>query len=228
MLPKNYLSSFAFLDTTRFLAAFLLPGALCGFGFVVRKVCTTFWNFGSLVGSSPIRITMARPEKAKPIDPALTSRLGQIVIRWTILENWISLTLATAINADLGGTSIITANAGVSTTIQWIRTILKIHVGQQPELQELIDLLERADDLRLERNALVHGAWDDTGCDPGTCMINTVGWNRSEIIRDCLITTTDLDDFLSHIDDWIADYAALGCKLGFPRRRGETKSIFAD
>lgn len=171
---------------------------------------------------------MPIPEKAKPIDSELTSRLGQIVTRWSVLENWLSHMLASVVGAEAAPMSIITANVSTNTIIQWMRTTLNVHVHKQPELQEVLDLLTRADELRGDRNALVHGVWTDDGCEPGTCLVNTVRWDRNEIIRDWLVTTADLDELLGHIDDWIADFMTTGLKFGFPRRKGETKSIFAD
>jgi hypothetical protein len=103
-----------------------------------------------------------------------------------------------------------------------------VHVHKQPDLQEVIDLVKRTEELRGDRNALVHGLWNPEGCEPGSCLVNTARWERNEVIREWLVTTAELDGLLGDIQEWIADYITLGRKFGFPRKRGDTKSIFAD
>ncbi len=162
------------------------------------------------------------------IDPALSERLGQIVIRWSVVEDWLSLLLSALVNADPGGMAVVTTNVANSTVARWILTLLDVQVRKQPELQEIIDLVNRTHVLRSERNALMHGLWNPERCDLGTCLVNTAKWERSEVIREWLVTTTELDSLVDEINEWISDYAKVGRKFGFPRRRGETKSIFDD
>jgi hypothetical protein len=162
------------------------------------------------------------------IDPELTKRLGQIVIRWSTVEAWIASILANATNADPGAMQVVTANVSTSTQIQWIKTLLSVHEHKDPELSEVTALLNRADEIRADRNALVHGIWNPAGCEPGTCLINTARLERSEIIRNSLVTIADLDELRDRIDEWIAEFIELGKRIGFPRKYGETKSIFAD
>jgi hypothetical protein len=102
------------------------------------------------------------------------------------------------------------------------------HEHEQQQNENVAKLLDRADELRNERNEFVHGHWDTTGCEAKTALIQTVNLDRTEIIRERLVTPKDLADFLADIDDWINDYVILGRKLGFPRHRGDAKSIFAD
>jgi hypothetical protein len=80
----------------------------------------------------------------------------------------------------------------------------------------------------LDRNELIHGSWDPTNCEPGTAIINTANLDRAEIIRDRLITVSDLDELIAEIEDWIKDYATLGAELGFPRNKNASQSIFLD
>jgi hypothetical protein len=165
--------------------------------------------------------------EAFDIAPELTDRLGRIVIRWASVEGWIAAMLPAVANADPGAMQAITVTTGVKAQIDWIRNILSVHIDKNPELQEAIDLLERAEELRIDRNALVHGVWDGTGCIAGTAIINTVRLERSEIIKGTLVTCSDLDQFLIEIDNWLADYAEIGRRLGFPRLADSDKSIFA-
>jgi hypothetical protein len=162
------------------------------------------------------------------VEPDLTTRLGLIVIRWSEIEEWLSHLLATLMNADLGGMTIITSTAGAATQIQWILTVLSVFEHKDPTLAEVVDLVKRADELRIDRNALAHGTWNPAGCEKGTCLVNTYNWKHSEIMKEWLITTSDLDELLSDIDHWLADYVTLGRKFGFPRKQGEIKSIFSD
>jgi hypothetical protein len=49
-------------------------------------------------------VSVAFPE----IDPELIKRLGQIVINWAVIEEWLGHLLGTLIDADLGGSSVLT------------------------------------------------------------------------------------------------------------------------
>ena len=162
------------------------------------------------------------------VDGDLLSRLGEIVVKWSGLEQWLSHLLATMVDADPGGMTVITNTAGAATQIQWLLTIISVFEHKQPDLQEVVDLVNRADDMRTDRNALSHGLWDQTGCESGTCFVETYNWRHTEITKKWLITKQDLDDMIASIDEWIDDYQELGLRFNFPRRRGETKSIFAD
>jgi hypothetical protein len=162
------------------------------------------------------------------IDPELTRRLGQIVIRWSALEAWISALVAATVGADPGPMQTITGTSGIKTQMDWIRNIISVHIDKEPELQEIVDLLARADELRADRNAIVHGIWDSTGCELGTAQVQTVRIERREIIRSELVTISDLDQLLIEINEWIAGYTELGRKFGFPRLSGSSKSIFTD
>ncbi len=162
------------------------------------------------------------------IEAEFTSLLGQLVIKWSAVEDWLAQLLATLVDADPGAMSIVTGSAGAATLIQWIQTTLSVHEPEDQELKEISDFVQRAEEMRTDRNALVHGIWDQTKCESGTCIVVTFNWKHSEIIKEWLITTTDLKELISGIDEWIADYIRLGRKFNFPRRRGQFKSIFAD
>lgn len=162
------------------------------------------------------------------LDSALTDRLGQVVVRWSSVEYWISLLLATFLKADHGAAMIVTNNIPIATQSRWLRALMARHEHEAAHNARVVALLNRADDLRAERNEFVHGIWDTTGCDPGTALIQTVSLERDEIIRTRLVTVHDLDQLVIEINEWIADYVKLGRELGFPRRPGETKSIFVD
>lgn len=162
------------------------------------------------------------------VNDALCVRMGRIVTRWTTVEKLISYLLGTVLNARQGGMSIITSSVSTSTQSKWIRALLGAHEHEAIHNVRVTDLLTRADDLRQERNELVHGMWDPTKCETGTSLVETINLERAEIIRSRLVTTHDLDDLFGEIDAWIADYVTLGKELGFPRDSGDSKSMFTN
>lgn len=161
------------------------------------------------------------------IDSDLTKRLGQIVINWGVIEAWLGHLLGTLIDADPGGANVLTNEMGAAGVIRAIKNCIALSEPKMPDLKLVRALIEEADDLRQERNVFVHGIWEP-GPEPKTALVQTTGWQRSEIVRELLVTPTELDQLLADFDDWIRDFVTLGIQFGFPRRKGETKSIFAD
>jgi hypothetical protein len=163
-----------------------------------------------------------------PVEAELRARLGQIVIKWTDAESLISWTVATFLMADLAAMSIVSGSTSISVQIKWIRALLDTHYHEDEYNKQVISMLDRAEELRQERNELVHGTWNSSKCEPGTCLVEIVNLTRREIIRSRLVTLHDLDDLASEIERWTNEFVALGRKLGFPRNRGQGNSIFAD
>jgi hypothetical protein len=166
--------------------------------------------------------------KLPDVDPELCSCLGQIIIAWSTVEYLVSILLGTFLSADLGGMMVITNNIAVSTQSKWLRALMATHEHEAEHNTRVINLLNRADDLRSERNEFVHGTWSTIGCEPKTALVETVNLERAEIIKSRLVTLSDLKELRAEIETWINDYVALGRELGFPRHKGQTKSIFAD
>lgn len=162
------------------------------------------------------------------VDTELTSRLGTIVMKWASAESWLSYLLATMVEANPGAMSVVTNEMSASLTIQIIKTLISVHEHKQPELSAVRELIEDADELRQQRNEYAHGVWNPEGCEPKTCLVNIVNWKRKEISRSVLVTVSDLDQLAIELDEWIAAYIDLGKRFGFPRRAGETQSIFFD
>jgi hypothetical protein len=132
------------------------------------------------------------------------------------------------VKADPGAMMIVTGNLAISAQSKWIRGLLSGREREAEHSAHVIALLDRADELRSERNEFAHGIWDTNGCEPKTALIQTVNLERTEVIRTRLVTVADLNELVIEINEWIADYIKLGRELGFPRRPGETKSMFAD
>jgi hypothetical protein len=162
------------------------------------------------------------------IEAEMAEALGQIVIRWSTVEYLVALLLGTFLNADQGGRMIITNNIAVSTQAKWPRALMASHEHEAVHNERVTDLLNRSDELRSERNELVHGQWDTTRCEPKTALVETVNLDRAEIIKSRLVSLHDLNDLRADIETWIGDYVALGRELGFPHYRGQTTSMFAD
>ena len=163
------------------------------------------------------------------IDPELLVRLGKIVTIWASVEAWIAMLLSTLIGADLGGASIVTNVVSNSTQIKCIRGLLSVSAFREPEATiEVTTLLDRADDIRIERNELVHGIWTAEQSPAGAAMIHTSNLDRVEVMRDRLVTVADLDALIEHMEEWIIDYAKLGARFGFPRNKNATQSILLE
>jgi hypothetical protein len=162
------------------------------------------------------------------IDPELAEPLGQIVVRWSSVEYLISMLLGTLVFADLAGIQVVTNNIAVSAQTKWIKALLSVKQPPAEHGDRIEALLSRADDLRSERNEFIHGHWGTTDCEPKTALIHTINLDRNEIIRERLVTKSDLSNLATDIEDWIRDYVSLGRELGFPREPGGSKSIFAD
>lgn len=159
-------------------------------------------------------------------DGEICLRMGRIVTRSAALERSISLLLGTLLFADQAAMSVVTNGVSISTQSRWIRTLLNSHEHEAEQSKPVLDLLARAEDLRQERNELVHGMWDPSGCEAGTCLVTTTNLDRAEIMRTRLVTTQDLDDLRNEIDAWLTDYIALGKRLNFPRNAGEILGMF--
>lgn len=162
-----------------------------------------------------------------PVEDALCLRVGQIVIRWAVVEKLILMLLGTSLIADQGAMFVIANSVSVATQSKWIRILLETHQHQSESLKPVFDLLTRAEDMRQERNEFVHGIWETSECEAGTGLVETVNLDRTEIIRSRLVTTRDLDDLIRDIDSWITDFVSIGRELHFPRNWNDKKSIFS-
>jgi hypothetical protein len=60
----------------------------------------------------------------------------------------------------------------------------------------------------------------------GTCSVTTYNWQKTEVMKTWLTTSSDLDELLSGIHEWIREYVRLGRKYAFPRVKGKPGSIF--
>lgn len=139
--------------------------------------------------------TQAEPRQ---IEPELLQRLGLIVVHWALVEHEISVLFTKMAEADIGPMSIVTSTVSQSTIIGWIRTLLDTSKTSPDNFNELREVLNEIDELRAERNALVHGLWLTHG-PANSVIVQTVNPNRSEIIKGEVVTAADLSDLISRI-----------------------------
>jgi hypothetical protein len=109
---------------------------------------------------------------------------------------------------------VITNNVSGSTIANWIRTLLVVLHGDEELPKDITDLIATIDELRHERNALVHGLWSPHA--PAVAEVQTIRWERREVIKIELVTKADLEHLAHDIDDAIGALAALGRRYGFP------------
>lgn len=134
----------------------------------------------------------------RTVSPDLAARLGTLVIRWSVVEHWISELFSFLTKGDPGLMLIVTVNISQSTLTTWIRTLNDIYKSPGDLQQRIRDILAEVDELRGERNTLVHGIWH-TGTEPNSVIVQTVKLERAEIVRDLVVTAADLNDLIERV-----------------------------
>lgn len=151
------------------------------------------------------------------IDPTLLEKLGRICIRWAIVEELCNSFLAVAASADRAFLRVITQNVSNATVVDWLRVLSDARFADERSRKDLAELFRVIDEIRGQRNELVHGIWH-RGREPGTALVHTLRMDRAQLIQDKLVTVADLDDLLGHIETLGAQLARLGEHLGFTRK----------
>ena len=109
---------------------------------------------------------------------------------------------------------VVTASVSASTVSDWIRTLLRArHIPNEPP-EEIMSLLTDIDRIRGERNALVHGLWRSHVS--GSALVQTVKWDRSEVVKDELVTRTDLDELIMEVGEVTGKLQGIAKQYGFP------------
>lgn len=144
----------------------------------------------------------------------MLSRLGGIVVLWAHVEHWLSELLTALVEANPALMYVVTGNVSASTVAAWIRTLLDVRGDTDSIAQEVRQLLQTIDELRSERNTLIHGLWAfDT---PDTALVQTVRWERAEVVKQEVVTLADLDELSTAISEALEALRALGARHGFP------------
>lgn len=138
------------------------------------------------------------PLELRQIEPELLQRLGLIVVRWSLIEGWVADLFVRMTGGDGGSMMVVTSNVSQSTLIGWIRTLLDSSQTHIYDADKIRNVLTEIDDIRIERNALVHGIWTTEG-PANSAIVQTVRLERSTIIREEVVTTADLDDLAQRI-----------------------------
>jgi hypothetical protein len=155
----------------------------------------------------------------------LAARLGEIVMRWSAAEGCLAHLLASLVEADPAALSLVTEGLAGGARAQALRALLYARLHRQDGIGEMLDHLSKADDLRADRDALADGLWAATGCAAGSARVHALRKGR---LTAWLVTIAELDELIGSINQWMAEFVMLGRRLGLPRRRGETRSIFND
>lgn len=132
------------------------------------------------------------------IDPEMLRLLGSIVTKWAYVEMALLRLLAHIMGASPGFMSLVTQSISAAHSIEWARALLNyIEVGEEIRAHAKA-LFDGIDDLRLERNEIVHGHWRAGGA-PGRAFVETTNLRRPEIISHRLLTISDLRELDAEI-----------------------------
>ena len=155
----------------------------------------------------------------RQIEPEILQKLGLFVVRWSGFERLIGDLLCKLLDAERGAGFVITESAQVRTQTEWCSALMRLHDMPEALRNEWADLSALIENLRRERNALIHGLWGTDRSPPNTVMVQTMNLQGKEYITDRLITPGDLDDL---IDDTQAAQRRLMTFIGsFSFRRND-------
>lgn len=132
----------------------------------------------------------------RQIDPPILERLGKFVVHWSLLEALVSDLFVATISSEIGNLLVVTQSVSASTISGWIRTQISFRQTPPDVDEEIRSILGEYDELRAERNSLVHGLWGTDKSNSGTATVQTVRLDRRVPVVDRLVTATDLDDLV--------------------------------
>ena len=150
---------------------------------------------------------------AREIEPEFLERLGRIVTQWALIEATEGEIVSQLLDADPGGMYVMTQSVSGQTLTNWIRTLVPIRLTHPGSQKRINILLTEIDEARAERNALAHGLWT-TDTPLGSVTVQTVRWERSEVVKTELWTAADLDELIDRI-------LHISAELTFLRKRFE-------
>ena len=131
--------------------------------------------------------------RLNPIDPALLERLGSIVVRWGIVEAYVSEVLSLLLMADRGCMYVLTVATPVSAQLKWIETLVKFRLVDDQARAQMLETIADLNELRSERNALVHGLWN-TGPEPATALVQSVRIEGTEMMKGEMVSLAELKE----------------------------------
>lgn len=148
------------------------------------------------------------------LSPRIYEQIGRVMARWAEIDMLLGQFFAWVLHADSGMALIVTQGVSSGTITDWLRTLIPLRFTHDETRNRILALLNRIDDLRADRNAYAHGVWRH-GPEEDTAILDTVRWERSEIIRGELVTVQDATELVGHIFDTRQELLFLGDQLGF-------------
>lgn len=129
------------------------------------------------------------------IDPGILARLGHLVVVWARVEWFMEHLMLWLSDARVTAMTAILPTVSAATISGWARQIVQ-HVASLDDGDRaiILPILDEFDDLRSQRNALVHGTWQPFG--EGAALVYSARLDRAEIIKHHLVTLHDLDYFI--------------------------------
>lgn len=149
---------------------------------------------------------MSRP--SSDFDPEMLRLLGAIVVQWSYVEHFVSDLFTYMTKGVPFAMAIVTSSVNVSTLTKWITTLLDLSESPHGWESAVRETLAEVDDLRLDRNTLVHGRWIP-GEEPGLALVYTIRLERSTVMKDDVTTVDDLNTLLDRINDVLLQLRSL-------------------
>ena len=159
-------------------------------------------------------------------ESAILERIGKIASEWAWVEMLLGEMLAHFCSADHGAMYVITHNVSVATQTDWLRTLTEIQVKDDATKKVILELLNRVDDARTERNTVVHGTWR-AHAERGFAFVQTFRWDRQEVVRDELWSVADLDATAEDIASLQTMLTNLGIRMKFLHPKSEASRSLA-
>lgn len=150
--------------------------------------------------------------ETREIEPELLQRLGLLIVRFSLIENWVSDLFVKMVEGERGSMYVVTENVSQSTITGWIRTLLYSSNTHPDEVKEICDVLNDIDELRAERNALVHGMWITSGPNH-SAIVQTVRLERKAPVQETVVTAADLDDLICRCVEVATELKKILCGL---------------
>lgn len=156
----------------------------------------------------------------EPPSPEILQRIGTVASEFSWIELLTAEMLSHFLSADSGSMKVLTQSVSNSTITDWIRVLvsMKVHPNDPDGAKIVTDLLQEVDDIRAERNTVVHGMWT-AGIEPGIGNVQTMKWERSEVIKTEVWSITDLDDLILAIHALQHRLGSLGLGMGFLKEK---------
>jgi hypothetical protein len=94
-------------------------------------------------------------------DPAGLAKIGEVSMRWALVEAFVEDMIAGFMDAELRYTYVLTTNINISTRLQIVRA-LGLQRLTTDNFGKLDTILKSAEKLAPLRNKVVHGLWSET------------------------------------------------------------------